>query len=97
MGAGGVPNRGIETVYGRSGSLITSGAKPNHRYDLIHNGVRIQSRWYDKEGKVERNRDYQHQDAKKTHYFPHDHIWTWIKDKPVRDKNFVEPDYENYY
>lgn len=52
MGAGGVPNRTVEIIYGRSGDLATQVSKPNSRYDLISNGKRIQSRRYDAEGKV---------------------------------------------
>lgn len=96
MGAGGVTNRGVVQIYGRSGSLPITDAKPNSRYDLIHNGVRIQSRWFDAWGNVVRNRDYLHQDIKKNHFFPHDHIWTWVNGRAIRNKEFVEPDYINY-
>lgn len=96
MGAGGVPNRTVEIIIGRPGSLPTSGAKPNSRYDLIYNGVKIQSRWFDKDGKVVRNRDYVHQNVLQNHSFPHDHDWYWINNQPVRDKNFIEPNYDKY-
>lgn len=96
MGAGGVPNRTVEIIYGRSGNLATQVSKPNSRYDLISNGKRIQSRWYDAEGKVVRNRDYIHQDVLKNHVFPHDHIWSWINGKPIRDITPVSPDYLRY-
>lgn len=96
MGAGGVPNRTIERVDGRSGDLPTSGVKPNSRYDLYVNGEKIQSRWYDNNGRVMRNRDYYHQNTYNNHYFPHDHIWNWIGNIAMRDKNFVEPDYLSF-
>ena len=75
MGAGGIPNRTIEVVYGRRGDLPTHGAKPNSRYDLYVDGVIIQSRWFDQDGNVIRNRDFEHQDSHHNHFFPHDHKW----------------------
>lgn len=97
MEAGGVPIKGIERINGRPGDLPTKGAKPLHRYDLYVNGIKYQSRWFDKNGNVLRNRDYVHQDAHKDHYFPHDHKWEWIGNKPIRDKNLTQPDYNKYY
>ncbi len=96
MGAGGLPNRTIVRVDGRNGDLPTSGAKPNARYDLYVNGEKIQSRWFDENGNVVRNRDYKHQNIFYNHAFPHDHGWQWIKDRPIRDKDFMEPDYEKF-
>ncbi len=96
MGAGGVPNRAIELISGRHGDLPTRDAKPNSRYDLYENGEKIQSRWFDDEGKVVRNRDYKHQNSHDNHFFPHDHKWNWINDQPIRDKNALEPDYEHF-
>lgn len=96
MGAGGVPNRTVVRIEGRRGDLPTSGAKPNSRYDLYVNGKRIQSRWFDNNGNVIRNRDYDHQNSLNNHFFPHDHKWDWIENGPVRDKNFVIPDYMNF-
>ncbi len=69
MGAGGIPNRGVERVDGRSSDLPVRGAKPNSRYDLYSNDVRIQSRWFDSKGNVVRNRDYIHQNSKNDHFF----------------------------
>lgn len=96
MGAGGVPNRGVESIVGRSGDLPTSGAKPNARYDLYVNGKKIQSRWFDDNGYAIRNRDYKHQNAHNNHYFPHDHTWTWIGDNGRRSKEPLPPDFINY-
>lgn len=97
MGAGGVPNRTIERIDGRYGGLPTRSAKPNARYDLYVNGNKVQSRWFDLDARVTRNRDFKHQDAHHNHKFPHDHNWVWVNGKPIRDKNPVEPDYEKYY
>lgn len=97
MGAGGVPNRTIERVDGKRGDLPTSGAKPNARYDLYVNGQKVQSRWFDSNGKVVRNRDFDHQDGHHNHEFPHDHNWSWINNQPIRDKNPIKPDYELFY
>lgn len=96
MGAGGVPNRTVVIVNGRSGSLPTKGAKPNSRYDLYYNGVKIQSRWFDNKGYVVRNRDYMHQNSHYNHTFPHDHRWYRDNEKLERDPNFIEPDYDNF-
>lgn len=68
MGAGGVPNRAVENIYGKRGDLPTKGAKPNSRYDLYFEGIRIQSRWFDSNGCVVRNRDYDHQNAHNNHF-----------------------------
>lgn len=94
MGAGGVPNRTIERIDGRSGDLPIKGAKPNSRYDLYVNGEKIQSRWFDSEGKVIRNRDFYHQNAQKNHKFPHDHNWVWVKEKAERIRENLIPDYD---
>ena len=74
MGAGGVFNRGVVRLDGRRGDLPTKGAKPNHRYDLYVNGEKVQSRWFDKNGRAIRNRDFNHQDSHHNHTFPHDHV-----------------------
>lgn len=97
MGSGGVPNRTIERIDGKRGDLPTRVIKPNSRYDLYVKGKKIQSRWFDKHGKVIRNRDFDHQDAHSTHYFPHDHDWIWINEKPIRIKDLLKPDYEKYF
>ena len=95
MGAGGVPNRTVVRVDGRSGDLPTSGAKPNSRYDLYENGRKRQSRWFDENGNVIRNRDYFHQDTHRNHIFPHDHMWK--KEEVLkRNPDNLMPDYENY-
>ena len=96
MGAGGVPNRTIEIIEGRNGDLPVRGAKPNSRYDLYVNRQKIQSRWYDGNGKAIRNRDFTHQDAHRNHNFPHDHNWRWINNKAIRIADNLEPDYERF-
>lgn len=96
MGSGGVPNRTIIRVDGRSGDLPTKGVKPNARYDLYVNGEKVQSRWYDKNGNVIRNRDYNHQNSMGNHTFPHDHQWDWTQGYPHRNSENLEPDYEGY-
>ena len=96
MGGGGVPSGGVTIINGRRGELPKTG-KPNSRADLYVNGKRVQSRWIDHEGKVIRNRDYDHQDAHHTHIFPHDHNWIWINGIPKRGKEGLQPDYINYF
>lgn len=97
MGAGGVPNRTVEIIDGRSGDLPTSGAKPNSRYDLYENGRKKQSRWFDDKGRVIRNRDFFHQNPHNNHNFPHDHIWNWDDRGPHRNSENLTPDYDLYY
>lgn len=97
MGAGGVPNRAVENIYGKRGDLPTKGAKPNSRYDLYFEGIRIQSRWFDSNGCVVRNRDYNHQNAHNNHFFPHDHNWVWENGMLHRISDILEPDYNKYY
>lgn len=58
---------------------------------------KIQSRWFDANGKVVRNRDYYHQDSHHNHEFPHDHNWEWENEKPIRNPENFKPDYEKYY
>lgn len=96
MGGGGVPSGGVYIVNGRSGDLPTQVVKLNSRYDLYVNGVRIQSRWFDHEGKAARNRDYLHNDSMKSHFFPHDHKWTWVAGRPQRKRDGLNPDYSYF-
>lgn len=91
MGAGGVPNRGNEISNERSLSPI---GKPNSKIDRYKNGIKVQTRWYGKDGKAVRNRDFIHQNSNGTHFFPHDHIWTWNGDKGERNHNLLTPKYD---
>lgn len=93
MGAGGVTNRGVYISYERR---LESEGVPNSRVDRLKNGVRVQSRWYDKDGKADRNRDYEHNDTMKSHFFPHDHLWQWRNGRAYRGKELIIPDYEKY-
>lgn len=96
MGSGGVPSRSVIVVNGRHGDLPTRGAKPNSRYDLYVYGQKIQSRWFNSEGKAVRNRDYSHQNAHANHNFPHDHNWIWERGIARRIKDNLKPDYQNF-
>lgn len=107
MGAGGIPSGGVVRFYrNRRGKLPTIDAKSNSRYDLYVDGIRVQSRWFDSNGLVIRNRDYDHQDAHKNHTFSHDHLWYHkgkyidddgrLRERLVRERAFIEPDYQNY-
>lgn len=93
MGSGGVPNRRIETSYERN---LPRTGKPNSRTDRYKNGMKVQSRWYDQNGRAERNRDYSHQGAHNNHSFPHDHKWDWNEKNGKRDPTPLPPDYINY-
>ena len=96
MGGGGVPSGGVYVIHGRSGDLPYIVTHINSRYDLFVNGKRIQSRWYNPQGKAIRNRDYIHGNGGNNHFFPHDHNWSWGKNSP-RDKEALPPDYEKFY
>ena len=96
MGGGGVPSGGVAIMNGRHGGLPKTG-KANSRADLYVNGKKVQSRWFDHEGKVILNRDYDHQDAHNNHKFPHDHNWIWINGIPKRGKEGLRPDHINYF
>ena len=91
MGSGGVPNRGVEKTYDRS---LQSKGQPNSRIDRYKDGNKVQSRWYDENGKAIRNRDYAHGGDMN---FPHDHDWEWNGDNGVRGIEHLKPDYENFY
>ena len=74
MGSGGVPNRTIEISYERNLKPV---GKPNTRVDRYSkkDGKKLQSRWYDNEGRAKRNRDYTSNNGKSA--IPHDHSWNW--------------------
>ena len=95
MGGGGVPSGGVTIKYGKRGDFDTE-FTPNSRQDLYVNGKKVQSRWFDYKGKVIRNRDYDHQDAHHTHIFPHDYDWVWKDNRPIRDTQWVDPDFIRY-
>ena len=91
MGAGGVPNRGVEKSFDRNLKQI---GKPNTRIDRYKNGKKVQSRWYDNEGKAVRNRDYYHNGNKIS--FPHDHDWNWSSGNGIRGTDHLLPDYDKF-
>lgn len=91
MGAGGVPNYGVEKVNDRN---LKRTGKPNSRVDRYKDGKKMQSRWYDENGRAIRNRDYSHNGNLD---FPHDHSWTWNDDNGVRGVEHLAPDYDNFY
>ena len=93
MGAGGVPNRSVEIV---EGSRLERNGKPNSRTDRFQNGRLKQQRWYDKNGRAVRNRDFEHGNGDNSHFFPHDHEWSWNNGEGVRGHESLEPDYDNY-
>ena len=80
------PSGGInEPVYGPFGKNIKDieGCPPNSRTDYFDEatGELLQQRWYDAEGKAVWDRDWKHNDSRRTHKFPHDHYWDWEKNK----------------
>lgn len=85
MGGGGEMSGGTYVVNGRYGDFPVRNAKPNSRYDLYVNGVLVQSRFFDYEGKATYNKDYHHQDSHSNHEFPHTHSWTWKNGIPYQN------------
>lgn len=90
MGAGGVPNRGVEIT--EANSLEKTG-HPNSKVLRYKNGKLKQARWYDNEGRAIRNRDYAHSG---TMDFPHDHDWDCSSGEAIRGEEHLQPDYKNY-
>ena len=58
--------------------------EPNSSVDIVDkNGNVIRRRWFDSEGKAERDLDYtDHGNPKQHPEVPHEHIWDWSKSKP---------------
>lgn len=96
MGAGGIPSSGVIIVESDHQGLPSKTEHINSRYDLYVDGRRKQSRWYDANGIVVRNRDYFHSDPKGDHKFPHDHRWIIANGEPTRISTNLEPDYVHY-
>ena len=91
MGAGGVPNRGVDILYD---SRLDPMGKPNSRLDRYNkDGKKVQSRWYDNNGRAIRNRDYSHSGKGP---FPHDHDWTWDGENGHRGEDHLPPNYDVY-
>ncbi len=57
--------------------------------DRYKDGVRVQRRWYGRDGFAVRNRDYtNHGNPKQHKIVPHDHRWDWSK-TPRRQKEEI--------
>ena len=95
MGAGGIPSGGVIIVRNKN-RLPSKVEHINSRYDLYVDGRRKQSRWYDSNGIVVRNRDYFHSDPKGDHTFPHDHGWAMVNGEPTRISTNLPPDYIHF-
>ena len=65
--------------------LITLKAlKALERLSLIH--IFKQRRYYDENGRAEKDIDYKHSNGDGSHTFPHEHYWDWSNpDKPHRN------------
>ncbi len=96
MGAGGIPSGGVIKVHSEHHGLPAKTEHINSRFDLYVGGRRKQSRWYDANGIVVRNRDYFHEDPKHDHKFPHDHKWEIVNGEPRRISTNLDPDYHNF-
>ncbi len=91
MGAGGATNQGTNHI---ECSKLSKTGKPNSKAIRLKNGQIVQVRWYDKNGKAIKNRDYSH--AGKGVEFPHDHGWSWQGENGQRGAEHLDPDYDNF-
>ncbi|MDD4154602.1 MAG: hypothetical protein PHT30_04265 [Bacilli bacterium] len=67
--------------------------KPNSIAILYKKGQKIQSRWYDANGRAQRNRDYtDHGNSKQHPIVPHDHPWDWSKTPARQDE--IDPSWD---
>jgi len=86
---------GISKHYGRN---LPKDGTPDSKAELYdEEGNLIQERWYDSDGQVMWNRDWEHGDYKQdpelakrgVPKFPHDHDWDW-EQVPPRTKKHLE-------
>lgn len=62
-------------------------SEPNSSIDLLNeDGTPKRRRFFDDEGRAERDIDYNHSNGDGTHKFPHEHQWRWEGNKPIRSK-----------
>lgn len=63
-------------------------SKPNSKKTLYHNGKKIRDRYYDKNGRAQKDIDYtDHGNPKEHPKVPHEHKWDWSNpNKPKRSK-----------
>lgn len=86
------PSGGITKQVGKIGELDPQ-SDPNTRTDLYNeDDALLQQRWYGPDGFALWDRDWNH--GGKSHTFPHDHPWDWLKKEP-RQKlvNQINKDY----
>ena len=74
-----IPSGGVFDVYGPYRHNIDEvfGFVPNSRIDYYDEitGKLLQRRWFDADGNAVWDRDYDHNNSKGNHVFPHDHYW----------------------
>lgn len=80
----GKPYKNHSTVTGRN---LPTTSKPNSSVDLYdEKGTLKQRRYYDKNGRVKEDIDYEHSNGDNSHEFPHRHTWDWSSGSPKRSK-----------
>lgn len=79
------PSGGKIDVYGKFGRNISDRfGTPNSRTDFYDEQTRqlLQQRWYGPDGLAIWDRDWEHNNPKNNHKFPHDHPWDWNQKIP---------------
>ena len=70
----------------KNGGLDITGEASSSTDLLDENGELKQRRYYDENGRAEKDIDYKHSNGDGSHTFPHEHYWDWSNpDKPHRN------------
>jgi len=79
------PTKKIFGKYGRNIPQIRG--TPNSRTDMYDDvtGKLLQQRWFGPDGWALLDRDWEHGDNKKSHFFPHDQRWDYSKKEPRQE------------
>lgn len=89
-----ISNKGGGSAGGQSSSnpeptnKLPTKSKPNSKKTLYHNGKKIRDRYYDKNGRAQKDIDYtDHGNPKEHPQVPHEHKWDWSNpNNPKRSK-----------
>lgn len=89
-----VSNKGGGSADGQSSgnpeltNKLPTKSKPNSKKTLYHNGKKIRERYYDKNGRAQKDIDYtDHGNPKEHPKVPHEHKWDWNNpNNPKRSK-----------
>lgn len=90
------PSGGKVDVYGPKKHSLKKDGIANTRLDYYDEdtGDLLQQRWYGPDGLAVWDRDWDHDNHKNDHIFPHDHSWNWLLNPPRQHTdNSVNNDY----